>query len=341
MPRDGASFSAHAAKFAFVLFLTLAFLGVRDLAIASVDWPGEDVPAEGLKVGDEVLVRGNGGDIPTLTYKGRTVVSSTNTYATPPFSVLDRWSDAGTSAVLLQAGVTATKDCSTIYVVESRKPGSVSSHELGIICVGLDMPTVERNEEGFVFSEVPTPTKPAPVRQWQARTGNVVDSKIEFHPDIGSTMARLASGPSPELAEPLRNAEFHSAVLRAPKAQQRRVLEALWQVANGCPLCGGSAQKELYGVAIDAHTVAYSGCGWWMNGAWLTCGTGDALAVWDRERDGFYFASDAHRPDGNHDDAAILSVWPALEAWPAAARDRFETWRNGRNWLPGTPLAGP
>jgi hypothetical protein len=183
-----------------------------------------------------------------------------------------------------------------------------------------------------MFTDALSPREPTSTRQWQARTGDVVTAKIEFQPVEGSTMASLASGDRPERSEPLENAELFSAVSRTPPPQRSRLLDALWQVANGCPDCGGNAQKELYGVAIDKSTAAYSGCGWYMNGAWLNCSGSDALAVWDQKRGGFYFATDMHRENGVHDDPATLLFSPAFEDWPMEARDRFETWRNGRPW---------
>ncbi len=132
--------------------------------------------------------------------------------------------------------------------------------------------------------------------------------------------------------DPLQNEQFYSAVSRLSKLEQGRLLSALWQVDNGCSGCGGSAQKELYGVVVDDRTAAYSGCGWYMDGGWLNCSASDALAVWDRERGSVYFATDLHREDGIHDVAAEMTVSPALEAWPATARDRFERWRKGRPW---------
>lgn len=319
------------------LALVLALMATFSVALRSAhgnDQDGPDVPGEGLKVGNELLSWGVAEGIPTLDYKGRAVVSSTNTSVTPPFSIMDRWSSAETNAVLLGAGQTATKDCTVVYVVESRKPGSVTAHDLGDICVGMTMPTVGRNQDGFAFAGGATPSEPALVKQWRARTGDVVAGRIDFRPDAGSTMSRLVSGARPQGAEPLENAEFYSAVLGVPQPQRGRLLKALWQATGGCPTCGGWVQQELYGVAIDAQTIAYSGCGWRMSGALLKCGDSDALAVWDRERGGFYFASDQHIPSGVRDDVDRLEVWPALHTWPAAARGRFEAWRNGQVRVP-------
>ena len=291
------------------------------------------VPAEGLKVGNELLTWGNEHGLRVLTYDGQVVARSQyvgRTYAA--FAVLDRWVSSQTSAVLLQADLAATKDCASIYVIETRRPASVVSHALGQVCVGMDERALERNQEGFIFTESPTPIAPGRARQWRARTGDVATSEIEFRPVVGSTMIDLVSKERFTRTDPLLNAEFFQAVSRLSKLEQGRLLTALWQVDNGCGGCGGSAQKELYGVVIDDRTAAYSGCGWWMNGGVLLCGASDALAIWDRRSGSFYFATDTHREDGVHDVSAALTVWPALEGWAPVARDRFERWRNGRPW---------
>lgn len=307
--------------------LTLSF---EAPANAGIDWKGPEVPAEGLRVGSELLEWGSNEGIPTLMHKGKAVVRSTNSYAKPTFTALDSWISAETSAVILQAGTTATKDCSVIYVVETRQPGLVSAHGLGEICVTFSMPIVERNERGFLFSNPPSPMNEATARQWHARTGEVTASKLKFRPESHSTMTKLVSMDRPELVEPLRNEEFFAAVSRLPALQREQVLTALWEVTAGCNGCGGDADQALYGVAMDERTVAYSGCGWHMDGARVNCTSSDALAVWDRQRGAFYFATDEHRRDGRHDDPATLSVWPPSQDWSPAARERLEAWKDGR-----------
>jgi hypothetical protein len=193
-------------------------------------------------------------------------------------------------------------------------------------------PTVERTKEGFTFVPPPSATMPAQARHWLARTGTVATTTVEWHPVAGTTIDDLVKRPAGDFAEPLETEEFFAAVSRLPKPERDRAVAALWDVANGCSGCGGPAVKELYGVAIDARTVAFSGCGWYMHGALLACGSSDALAVWDRERRTFYFATDAHRGDGVHDDAAALTLSPPLPGWSAAAREKLEIWRNGRPW---------
>lgn len=313
-----------------ILSTLAALLGLSiKSAVADIDWNGPPVSADGLRVGSELLNWGSEGNIRVLTHGGRAVVSTTNSYVSPAFTILDTWNNSDTRAVLLQAGVTATKDCSIIYVVENRQPRMVSAHDLGMICVGFDAVQVERNEQGFRLSYAPTPTSKATARQWRARTGDVAKSEIEFRPEPGTTMAKLVATGRPELTEPLQNEEFFLAVSRIPKPYRDRLLAALWQVTNGCSGCGGSAHQQLYGAAIDARTAAYSGCGWYMEGARVNCGQSDALAVWDRERGGFYLALDVHQKTGMHNDAATLKVWPALWDWPPAARERFEAWQEG------------
>jgi hypothetical protein len=310
--------------------LTLSFVTPVD---AGIDWTGHAVPAEGLRVGSELLEWSSTDGIPTLMHKGQPVVRSTNGYAKPAFTALDTWISATTSAIILQAGTTATKDCSVIYVVESRQPGLVSAHELGEICVAFSMPMVERNEQGFLFSYPPSPMNEATARQWHARTGEVTASKVKFRPESRSTMTKLVSMDRPELVEPLQNEEFFAAVYRLAAPQREQVLTALWEVTAGCNGCSGNADQALYGVAIDEQTAAYAGCGWYMDGARVNCTSSDALAVWDRRQDAFYFATDEHRRDGRHDDPATLTVWPPSQDWSPAARERLEAWKDGRALL--------
>ena len=309
---------------------TIVTLSFAAPASAGIDWMGPEVPAEGLRVGSELLEWDGNDGIPTLMHKGQPLVRSTNSHAKPAFTILDAWKSADTNAVLLQAGAAATKDCSVIYVVESRQPHLLAVHELGMICVAFDMPKVERIEEGFLFSYPPRPLDAALVRQWHARTGLVTTDKVKFHPQPLSTMEKLVSTDRPELAEPLENEEFFEAVARLPTLQRDRILNALWPVTKEC--CGWEMQG-LYGVAIDNRTAAYSGCGQYMNGARVNCSDSDALAVWDRQRGTFYFATDEHRRDGRHDDPAALGVWPPSQDWSPAARERFEAWKEGRALL--------
>lgn len=321
-----------------LLFAAIAVLTLLPMASASagIDWTGPEVPSEGLRIDSELLQWGSEGGIRTLTHGGRPVVSTTTSYATPAFTILDIWNGPETNAVLLQAGVTATRDCSIIYVVESRQPQSVAAHELGTICVGFTPVRLERNDAGFFFSSTPSPRSPVEGRQWQARTGDVATSKIAFYPEPHTTMAGLLSQKTPKLEEPLRNEEFFAAVSRLPLLQRDRLLTGLWEVTDECLGCSGTADRDLYGVAIDERTAAYSGCGWYMDGARVHCRGSDALAVWDREGGGFYFATDVHRGACNHENPATLTASPGLENWPPAARDKFEAWRDCRAW----PKAG-
>lgn len=309
---------------------TIVTLSFAAPASAAIDWMGPEVPAEGLRVGSELLEWGSNVSIPTLMHKGQPVVRSTNSYAKPTFTVLDTWTTPDTSAVLLQAGAAATRDCSVIHVVESRQSDLLAVHELGMICVAFDMPKVERNAEGFLFSHPSSPMEGTSARQWHARTGRVTTSKVEFHPEPHSTMEKLVTMDHPEGAEPLQNEEFFTAVKRLPVLQRDRILSALWLVTKDC--CGW-ATRSPYGVAMDDRTVAYAGCGQYMVGARVHCKDSDALAVWDRQRRAFYFATDDHRTDARHDDPAELTVWPPSQDWSPAARERLEAWKNGRALL--------
>lgn len=310
--------------------LSLLTLSFTLSANAGIDWAGPEVPAEGLRIGSELLEWGSKDGIPTLMRKGQPVVSSTNGYAKPPFTVLDTWSTPETSAVLLQAGTAATRDCSVIHVVESRPPDLVAAHELGTICVAFDMPEVVRNAEGFLFSHPPSPTQGTSARQWHAGSGTVTTSRVEFRPEPNSTMQELVARDHPERTEPLQNEEFFTAVARLPVLQRDRTLSALWLITKDC--CDW-AMRSPYGVAMDGRTAAYAGCGQYMVGARVSCKDSDALAVWDRQRGAFYFATDEHRLDGRHDDPAALTVWPPLAEWSPAARERFDAWTDGRALL--------
>lgn len=311
---------------ATAMILSLSFAAP---ASAGIDWVGPEVPAEGLRVGSELLEWSSNDGIPTLTHKGQPVVHSTNSYAKPTFTVLDTLISPETSAVLLQAGAAATRDCSVIHVVESRQPATMVAHELGSVCIAFDMPKVERNAEGFLFSYPPNPMEESSTRQWHARTGEVTTRKVKFRPEPHSTMAKLTGVDHPERAEPLENEEFFSAVTRLPALQRDRILSALWMVTKDC--CGWAIQNP-YGVAIDDRTVAYAGCGQYMVGTRVDCKDSDALAVWDRQRGAFYFATDGHRTDHRHDDPAP-TIWPPLQDWSSAARERFEAWADGRALL--------
>jgi len=300
---------------------------------AQTDWEATAVPPEGLKLGNETLTWGEDRGLKTLVHGNHIVASSQYTPRTyPAFTLLSRWTSPQTNAVLLQADAIASKDCASYYVIESRMPGAVVSHALGEACVGMTGPSIARNSEGFVFAEAPRPFVEAEAKQWNALTGDIVASKVSWRPRSGTTMAGFVADSRGPYAGPLDVAEFFSAVTLLPKLQQNRLVDALSQVDNGCPLCGGSAQKELYGAIVSEHMAAFSGCGWYMNGGWLECGSSDALAVWDRESSAFYFATDSHRDNGVHDNDATLMVSPELSSWSPAARDKFEIWRNGRPW---------
>src|SRR5262249_48601432 len=176
------------------LVLSATFGIANLLAVAA---HSQEITDRGLRVGSELLTWGEEGPIKTLEHDGRVVVRATNTYVVPPFTILDRWKSSKINAVLLQAGVTATKDCSLIYVIENRQPGSVVSHELGTMCVSLDMPTTERNAAGFAFGDPATPTTAGKSRQWEAETGKIVARRLEFRLYSGSTMVELVSGQRP------------------------------------------------------------------------------------------------------------------------------------------------
>ncbi len=145
------------------------------LTEAQTAWLEEPVPAEGLKVGNELLKWGEERGLHVLTYDGRVIARSyygSRTY--PPFVILDRWDSPETSAVLLQADAIATRDCASFYVIETRGAASIVAHALGQACVGFLGQAIDRNQEGFVAVESARPTGAGKVQQWRARTGDVV-----------------------------------------------------------------------------------------------------------------------------------------------------------------------
>jgi uncharacterized protein len=295
----------------------------------------DDLPPAGMKLARETLTWGRSEDgMRTLNHHGRVVLKER--YAPrndPPFMVLDRWRSGDMDAALIQEAGIASGDCATFSVVESRTPGAVARHELGEACVGDENSSAARNAEGFAFSSPASPLADGHVRQWQADTGRVTESKRAFNPEPSSTMKSLASSQKPETIEPLRNAEFFAAVSRLSPSNKQRATEALWDLTNGCETCN-LEHPELYGVALDPKTIAYSGCSWFWNGGHFLCGLTDALAVWDREGGGFYFATDKHSEDGHH--GAKAEVEPPLASWPAPARARYERWRKGEGWTAET-----
>ncbi|WP_170162504.1 lysozyme inhibitor LprI family protein [Methylocystis hirsuta] len=290
----------------------------------------EEVPRVGLKLGSEILTWKTIDGRRTLTHRGRVVIEERYILRNyPPFMVDDRWKSGDTDAVLIEEGGVASGDCAFFAVVESRSSGVVTRHELGEECVGTPYSRPIRDAEGFAFISPASPLAEGTIRQWRANTGQIVESSTQFRPEPGSTMKSLATGQKPEIVEPLRNAEFFSAVSRLSAQNKMQVIEALWDITNGCETCN-LEHPELYGVAIDQETIAYSGCSWFWRGGHFFCGRTDALAVWDRVGGGFYFAMDEHLDDGRHGDKA--RVEPPLASWPAPAHARYESWRRGKGW---------
>ena len=71
-------------KLTLAIFLMAAVSVAMRPAHGGIDWNGPEVDPDGLKVGAEVLSRGASWGIPTLDYKGRTVVSSTTAPPSEP-----------------------------------------------------------------------------------------------------------------------------------------------------------------------------------------------------------------------------------------------------------------
>ncbi|BBU60545.1 hypothetical protein MSC49_04800 [Methylosinus sp. C49] len=302
------------------------------------------VPPAGLRIGTEILAWGKPKDgLRTLDHRGRIVLQEPrNSLVDSPFTIHDRWKDGQTDAVLVEEGAADYNNCSTFYVVESRKPGAVARHELGKICGDRSSdddsdndpdPWSTRNADGFAFVSPARPFSNGEVRQWRSKTGDLTTSVIQFLPTPGSTMQSLAESQEPKVIEPLRNAEFFAAVSRLATLDRRRMADALWELTNGGyrNRSPDMPQPELYGLAMDQNTVAYSGCGAvWRGGAHFGCEEGDALAVWDRAGGGFYFALNKFGDNGR--DREKAQVEPPLASWPPSTRARYENWRNGGRW---------
>ena len=292
------------------------------------------VPPDGLTIGTETLVWKQTGDgIKTLEFKGRVIVEVPQADANPPFTILQRWSSPETQAVLLKAGEAVTMECSTTYVIEARKNGNVTAHKLGQTCIGFDTASAKRTENGFVMEMPVSPVDGGTVTEWDARSGARKERKVQFQPRPGTKMREFTASAEQAVEEPLSNAEFYEAATRLPAADRQRIMTALWQVANDCSHCGGLPSKELYGLQIEPGSIAYSGCGWYMNGATVLCRDDDALAVWDSGNGRFYFAVAPHREDGHHSqDGGSVHFYPPLAEWSETARAKFEMWQAGNSW---------
>ncbi|PWB94847.1 lysozyme inhibitor LprI family protein [Methylosinus sporium] len=307
-----------------------------------------EVPPAGLRLGTETLAWGKTKDgLRTLTHRGRVVLKEPpDPRLDSPFKIHDRYKDGQTDAVLVEEGAADYNVCSTFYVVESRQPGAVSRLELGKICGWFSnedysdndpAPWLTRNADGFAFVSPARPFSNGEVRQWRSKTGDLTTSVIQFLPTPGSTMNSLAASKEPKVIEPLRNAEFFAAVLRLKVIHKESVADALWGLTNGGygMRSFDMPQPELYGLAMDPTTVAYSGCGAvWHGGAHFSCEGSDTLAVWDRAGGGFYFAINDLGDNGHNREKA--QVEPPLASWPLPARTRYESWRNVGRWT-GAP----
>ena len=297
---------------------------------------GEEIPAEGLMLGNEKLtVAATGDGTKALQHNGRTLIEAPGS-DDQPFTILQHWSGKEIQAVLINAGSAASSECARTYVLEARKPGEVVAHELGSTCVSFDGAGVKRDQDGFSLTRPATPVENGETTTWIAKSGALSKAPTRFEPLAGTTMADLVRHEKAETEEPLSNAEFYAAVDRLPAPDRVRIMAALWQVANGCSSCGGPADQALYGVRVDADAIAYSGCGASMRGADVSCGEDDALAVWDRKTGAFYFAVAPHRADGRHaadvNAAGTAHLYPPLAGWSQAARAKIAIWNAGGRW---------
>lgn len=240
--------------------LTKAFDTRRSDLIFKWGGDGDEVNSAGLMIGREhlsLIELEDGRKV--LKYRDKIIVESPQPDSNPAFSVIQRWTDPYADAVLLETGTVATLECSTSYIVETQKAGSISALELGENCVGLETNSYKRTETGFVLATPVAPARNGEATEWNAYTDKITTREVWFHPETGTNMRGLLSRPQPEQQEPLRNEEFFESLTIVPEADRTRFLKALWQVANGCSGCGGNAEQELYGVFIAPGLAAYSG----------------------------------------------------------------------------------
>jgi hypothetical protein len=140
----------------------------------------------------------------------------------------------------------------------------------------------------------------------------------------------VANAPNPQKLDPLVNHDFGEAVLLLPTGVNHRVFDALFQITGNCEPCAASVRRQLYGIAVAKDAIAYSGCGRSFKAQHDDCGNDDALAVWDRASNSFYFAVDQHHADGRH--GPELQTYPSADQWPTAARRYLDIWTGGQRW---------
>jgi len=285
-----------------------------------------------LTIGTATLVVGTRKENKVLEYRGKVFAESFFPGVDPPFAVLERWSSPRGAGILLEAGVAATLQCSTIYLLATGKAG-LESRDLGLSCVGFDMISTKTTEHGLAFMTPAAPAQDGEETDWDGRSGEVSVYKIAFRPEPGTMMRDLVAGRASLGSEPLKNQEFFDALGKLPLADRTRLSAALWQVAHDCPGCRDNAGRTHYGVIIEPDGAVYSGCGWFMYGASLECGQNDALAVWEKNTGTFFFALSPHQAPHDPFPPAWTVSFPPLEQWSDYAKRKLEPWRSGAEWV--------
>jgi uncharacterized protein len=286
-----------------------------------------------LTIGTDTLVVGaDAKEHKVLEYRGKVFAESYFPGIDPPFTVLQRWSSPGGAGILLEAGVAANLQCSTIYLLATGKAG-LESRNLGGSCVGFDMISTKTTEHGLAFMTPAVPTQDGEETDWDGRNGEVSVHPIPFRPESGTRMRDLVAARAALQSEPLKNQEFFDALGKLPAADRTRLSAALWQVASDCSTCLDDADRAHYGVIIEPDGAVYSGCGWSMHGARLGCGADDALAVWEKQTGSLFFALSPHRKPNDPFPPAWTASFPSVEQWSDYAKRKLEPWRSGAEWV--------
>ena len=245
-----------------------------------------------------------------------------------PVKVLRRLRTDKVDAVLVHSGESYTLHCSDDVVIWKFPGQEFEQDTIGVDCVSMSQDsTVGRISDGFVSEYKGRPGNPGERTVWNI-DGKLIKTKVPFGPQSKSTMAQIDSVKKHNFLQPDQNEEFYNAVKSIAGPDTENILEALWDVANGCSDCGGDAEQRLYGMSHNDKSITYSGCGWYMNGAALECRDGEALAVWEKATNKFYFAF----APLDKTNTAEAHIYPAPEKWSALAAGKLNTWRERKNF---------
>ncbi len=285
-------------------------------------------------VGTERLPIAHDRNKAALKYKGRTLFEADDgSDWAKSFTLLDKWQDAGMSAVLVDAFRGGMDRCSEIYVLVSKRPGNVEVADLDDSClITTRASSASKTSTGFENRTEPAPDQTGSVVSWEAATGKVQTKELYFEPQSGTKIADLLKIKDSDDFEPLKNEEFYNQVKNATQHDAKRFLSALWNPALGwSQSCGGDGMCKFVGLHSEGGYFAYSGCGFSMHGMTFECGGDDALAVIETSTRKLFFAITQHIDEGKHTPESI-TLYPALKDWPAGAQQLFVAWRDRSSW---------